>query len=64
MLSKLKNITKATMTEEAIDKIELINIKGESVLELKRFDNNTWILENGKTTEIVKVNLIEKSNEQ
>ena len=36
--------------------IKLTNIKGETVVRLKRFDTNTWILNPGsKNEEIVKI---------
>lgn len=63
MINKLKNITSKPMAEENVEYILLENVKGEVVVQLKRFDNNTWILENGKTTDIVKVKLVDRTDE-
>jgi hypothetical protein len=46
--------------ESKANYIALKNIKGESVISLKRFDTNTWILNPGtKNEEIVKIVLEE-----
>lgn len=64
ILNSLITITNNTADNtDNITNLKLINTKGEIVMNLKRFDINTWIIEDDDIQQIVKIEMDVKNME-